>query len=472
MSGLEHKQSQDDSEIEITDIDERDSADAGASTSTRSSRSLLQPRFSPCQRRLQLTITASIVVLALLVILGNITSLRNLAGGVFGPTPTPTQTLVPGVDLFYIGGSPSWGRLSIDGQAVSHLPIIGSDAPLRLPRGHHLLLWRADPFQPQYCIVSVPPSYATDTCSYNQTVQLESGLSAWVVTFSVSLNTLSDSQRTAVIQAAQAALDAQQSTDIVRPGERYALASACREPPRFPRCFATANQPLKAILSFHLDTDVISNKSCAGPQPGCTLIYQNCHLFCDGGFTQSSSPATQEWDVVAAVRPVWEFTTLDGRVLARDQSDNAAWDYATGDIEDEYLVPLQITWTSGGWHAMAMLTKPGSLGGPFDNPVCALVQNEVNLLGDAVLNNISIPLQWQFASGTVLAAGCVAVASPATEPGITPTPSTSPPLMAYCLYRFGVLLAANDEAHRLWPYLPVADAYEQGIARRLTANMK
>jgi len=44
--------------------------------------------------------------------------------------------------------------------------------------------------------------------------------------------------------------------------------------------------------------------------------------------------------------------------------------------------------------------------------------------------------------------------------------------MAYCLYRFGVLLAANDEAHRLWPYLPVADAYEQGIARRLTANMK
>ena len=472
MSGLEHKQSQDDFDIEITDIDERDTSDAGASISTRSSRSSLQPRFSPHQRRLQLTITASIVVLALLVILGNITSLRNRAGGVFGPMPTPTPTLVPGLDLFYIEGSPSWGRLFIDGHAVSRLPIIGTDAPLRLPRGQHVFLWRADPFQPQRCIVSVPPSYATDSCGYNQTVQLESGLSAWLITFSVSLATLPDDQSIALIQATQSALDAQQSTDIVRPGERYVLASACRESPRVPLCFGTAKQPLKATLRFQLDTDVRVDKSCTGPQPGCTLIYQNCHLFCDGGSTQSSSSDIREWDVVAAVRPAWEFTTLDGQVLVRDQSDNAAWDYATSDIEDEYLVPLHITWDSRGWHTVATLTKPGSLGGPFENPVCALVQDEVNLLGDAVLNNISIPLQWQFASGTVLAAGCVAVASPAPEPGITPTPSTSPPLMAYCLYRFGVLLAANDEAHRLWPYLPVADAYEQGIARRLTANMK
>jgi hypothetical protein len=35
------------------------------------------------------------------------------------------------------------------------------------------------------------------------------------------------------------------------------------------------------------------------------------------------------------------------------------------------------------------------------------------------------------------------------------------------LFRFGVVLAANTVAHQLWPYLPVADAYEQGIAQRL-----
>lgn len=39
--------------------------------------------------------------------------------------------------------------------------------------------------------------------------------------------------------------------------------------------------------------------------------------------------------------------------------------------------------------------------------------------------------------------------------------------VAYCLHRFGVLLAANDAAGRAWLYRPRADAYEQGLARQL-----
>jgi hypothetical protein len=41
--------------------------------------------------------------------------------------------------------------------------------------------------------------------------------------------------------------------------------------------------------------------------------------------------------------------------------------------------------------------------------------------------------------------------------------------VAYCLHRFGVLLAANDVAHHQWPYLPVANAREKQLAQRLVS---
>jgi hypothetical protein len=40
-------------------------------------------------------------------------------------------------------------------------------------------------------------------------------------------------------------------------------------------------------------------------------------------------------------------------------------------------------------------------------------------------------------------------------------------MVAYVIQRFGVLLAVNAMAHRLWPFLPVADASTQHIAQQL-----
>jgi hypothetical protein len=54
-------------------------------------------------------------------------------------------------------------------------------------------------------------------------------------------------------------------------------------------------------------------------------------------------------------------------------------------------------------------------------------------------------------------------------PGIKLTSPASPSLVAYCLHRFGVLLAANDLAHQQWPYLPVANAREKQLTQRLVS---
>ncbi len=472
MGDLEHRQPQDDFTIEIVDINELGEtvadSDSGTPSAAQPPPAGLEPRFSPRQRRGQLAITSAIVALAVLLILGSTASVRELVGGVFiRPAPTPVPTLAPGADLFYVQGSPPWGHLSIDGHPISRLPQIGIDAPLRLSRGQHTLVWQAEPFQAQSCTVSVPARYDTDTCGHNATAQV-SGLLASIITFSVSLATLTGEQRIALIQAAQAVIATQQSTDTVRPGEQYAFSPQdpeCKPSFQEPLCYATAKQPLKATLSFQLDTDAVANAPCAGPQPGCTFLYQNCHLFCTGSAPASS--ATQEWDVFAPVHVGWEFVTLDGRILARDVPDNSLWDYATGQVNDESLMLLRITWDSLGWH-VTIPSDASVQNAGFLNPICGAAQEEVQLLQPpADASGTPVYPQWQFVSGPLPAAGCLAVGTPQLNAFTTPTPTHSPPLVAYCLHRFGVLLAANSAAHRFWPDLPVADAYEQGLSHQL-----
>src|SRR5579859_2362143 len=96
------------------------------------------------QRRFQLILTASIVAIVVGIILGSSLPVRNLAVRLLAVhVPTPTATLVPDVDLFYIDGAPSWGSAYLDGQRVKHLPKVGVDPPIRIARGQHVLGWKA-----------------------------------------------------------------------------------------------------------------------------------------------------------------------------------------------------------------------------------------------------------------------------------------------------------------------------------------
>lgn len=68
----------------------------------------------------------------------------------------------------------------------------------------------------------------------------------------------------------------------------------------------------------------------------------------------------------------------------------------------------------------------------------------------AAIGNVS----WQLFAGSNRAEGCLGI--------VTPDDLQQPP--AYCLYHFGILLAANAAAHRYFPSLPLADASEQRLA--------
>ena len=378
--------------------------------------------------------------------------------------------IVPSEDLYYVRASPSWGRLFIDGRLAS-VPAIGSDPPLRLAPGRHRLTWQAAPFLPQTCFISIPNNFATDTCQYNETVEFGSKF-AGVIPFTETLATLPITQRNALLQATQSALDALQSTDTVQRGEHYTLAPndpACKNTPQN-QCSATATQPLQATLSFRLDTNENSNELCIDPQPPpCYLFEQDCRLFCTGSF--SAPVNVPEWNVFAPVKSLWTFATMSGQVLAHDVPDDSSWDYATGQTMDESLVPLRITWDSLGWHvaAPADLSSGDFAGysGYFD-PVCAGAVESVSGLNPPVnAKGETVDLQWHFASGPLRAAGCLVVGTPLLNGLFTPTPTRPPQPVIYCLHRFGVLLLINSALPTTNWSLPRADSHEQQLARQL-----
>lgn len=458
MADVEAEQPQDDFEIEITDIDALESA-ASSSRPWRPSPFL---RFSRRQRSLQLTITSAIVVLAVLLILGSTAPVRELVGrSLVVPTSTPVPTPGPEADLFYIQANPPWGHLSVDGHEVAPLPRINVDPPLRFPQGQHALVWHADPFPPQSCTLSVPARYRTDTCTKYGSI----------IIFAASLKMLPALQRTLLIQSTQMALDSTQSSETIQPGELYAFAPAiagsqnnpCRITPQSILCFATANQPLRATLRFQLDTDTSPGTPCSISR-ACILNGRDCRLFCDGlGGTTPSPVINSEWNVVAVVRSLWEYVTLDGQIIAHDQADTFI-----AEMANDHFVPLRITWNNPGWQVSPLFPNSQA---PFSDTVCdSAVGDAQALAGAFVINNLPVQVQERSLSGANPAAGCMLVITPGRVPGARPTSTAAKPPIAYCLHRFGVLLAANDMAHRQWPYLPLADSYEQGLAHQLATE--
>lgn len=116
--------------------------------------------------------------------------------------------------------------------------------------------------------------------------------------------------------------------------------------------------------------------------------------------------------------------------------------------------------------------SPGAAAKPStNNPACIAMQAlmESFVLTDnfstETVNGQNDLLSWQYLAGKNSATGCLAKGSLLNN--YTPVPTLPAPQL---LYRFGVLLAANPAAHRYWPDLPVANSYEQGIAKQLGAS--
>ncbi|HET9919638.1 MAG TPA: hypothetical protein VFQ30_07340, partial [Ktedonobacteraceae bacterium] len=406
-------------------------------------------------------------------------------------SPTPVPTLIPGDDKFFIEASPPWGTVTVDGHALKTLSSPGFGKPLQLSRGTHIIAWHADPFPPEVCNVYIP-SLVREPCQYEG--QGGSNGSPRVISFSATLGNLSQSQRTALVAVSQAVLAKLQASETALPGELYARF----QPPQSATT-VTVNQTLHATLHYHLDTDPNSNRSC-NPYGNSVCSFSSfgnqgdCHLFCTLNFFNSSSASRGEnaaWEVAAFFYPTWDYSTASGRSLAQGQPDGTS----VNNLTTDYSIFLNIrrvgqTWQVSANTAASNNSVPASqsqaqacsaihkqLTGILDgcitltsnNPACASFENQVDGNTSYTTTEVDkVSVNWNIVPARDPAQGCVAAIVPAhdTVPATTPHPQ-----VAYCMYRFGVLLAANSLAHHYWPDLPVADSYEQSIAQQTGAGI-
>ncbi len=396
-------------------------------------------RWSRQHRRLSALLTVSLVGLALLMLVGSVLPIQQIQEGK-GLRARQTPAPLTGPDLFYFSPLPSWGTVFLDGQPLAHVPvpIVGNEPPLRLPRGRHVLEWQAAPFESQRCILLVPPQQGTgQTCTITQAPETAFADRASLITLPVSLAQLPEGERTALIHAAQSLLDTLQSTEVVRPGERYVLAEGSPQ-------VQTASTPLRARLHFFLDTDTRVPVTCSGLSlgEGCTISDRDCRLFCTPLWPKTPGPA---WDIAAIFHTTWQYTTLDGQAVEGSPP-------AQGAAISAQFVALHVTWTDGQWRVAFQNQGASS----FDDPICVATIAEVGANPSyRFVAGSSTQLSWTYTSAYTAAGGCLAATQGEQTPNIL------------LLRRFGVLLAANTEAHRLWPRLPVAGSYEQQLAEHL-----
>ncbi len=412
----------------------------------------------PHRSKRRLLFVLSLWILLLVVIIGVVTPVRDIVlTHFFPPTSTPGTPIPPGDDLFYIQDSPR-GAISIDGHRITHLPDMNKqphpDAPLRLSRGKHQIVWDSPPFKPLVCAVSVPSLLSNELCNYESVIASPTGQNIHLISFTATYSDLPATQQAALQQHIQSVLDALQSTDMVQPGELYLFTS-----PAGLTSPVTATQPLQATLSYHLDTSLTSNRSCVdGYGDSCEYNGQNCLKLCV--FTNVTSQSGVEltgpdWYAIALFYPTWTYRTIHNAVLADNQPD-AANRY----VGTDHSVLLHILWTTKGWqvHIQRVNNTLPEINVIYD-PACMSLVETVQSVSTYQITHDSNPqdVHWDFYAGTNHAAGCLGVAT------MQESPQPSP----YFLYRFGVMQAANTAAHQDFPDVPVASASEQAIAQQI-----
>ncbi|HLJ35945.1 MAG TPA: hypothetical protein VKU38_19965 [Ktedonobacteraceae bacterium] len=423
----------------------------------------------PPRNKVRLAFTISLWLALILVVAAIFSPLRDMAlNRIFPPSITPTTVVTAGDNLFYIQASPT-GTITIDGRPVTQLPAVGTGSPIRLSRGEHKIAWQANPFPQLSCVVNVPSSIVNEQCNFESPITLNNGTNARLISFVGSLDSLPGSQRTSLTRSIQSTLNALQSTTTVQPGEPYYNVQSPS-----PNSLATATQPLKATLSFHLDTNINSPEFCGNyQQTVCSINGENCLQLCTIP-SPSTSPATTQsaWNILALYYPTWSYTTLGGQTAVPDQHD--PFIYPPTSPGNDYTIYMHIAWDGSSWHVNILShTPPASnislvygntqLPAAID-PSCASIDDGVSgplstIQGPQQAENVS----WKFYTAPNRVDGCLGIATVDGQPNASP---------AYFLYRFGALLAVNNLAHTYVPSEPVADTTAQSIAQQIIAANK
>jgi hypothetical protein len=473
----EHEHLSDDSEVEIISLDQLSITGERNNIPSVPRPPKMRSTRHQLNRLWLLAIVATSVLLTFQVIPNSFSTVQSMTQQVeLKLMPTPTPALPPGYDSFYIDKDIPWAKVFVDGHQI-HLPRIGVDEPLKLGRGHHLISWHADPFLPQSCLLSIPFAI-DDTCRFAFDHVVHRSSAYQIILLHESLNTLPPEQRTGLVSAIQAELGKLFTSETVQPGEQYTGESGP----------LTARQRLRATLHFQLDTN--SNWVCfANMQTHsgllCGIDRQDCRRLCSAPWKfrlqETAASVAPGWFSLAMTRFSWDYTTGNGRIIARSQPVSLV-----GPAPGQQLLLLRITWDSA-WQVKVLLgpdlgppiytnSKSKGVYGKYERFLTDTVQvaddPACNIARLFVIRGLAIGPQTgestlamvRLVSSSNPAIGCLVVVTATDEKDKTPAAILPP---AFYIVRFGLLLTANTVAYLLRPGISRADAYELSLVKQL-----
>jgi hypothetical protein len=449
----------------------RETADADHTLATPDALDgLAAPRLTPRQRLRRAALAAAAVLLALIVLLGGFPGPRSgVAALLVGPTPTPTLPIPPGDDLYYVDTSLPGMRVTLDGRTVPP-GSLGARHPLRLARGRHRVGWRAGPFMPQSCVVTVPSAAGADDTCPRRAALAATGTAGAELPFTrflllhEALGTLPRDRQLALLAELQRAVADLSAT--VQPGDVYVADTRGVRPRPTP--------PLRATLRLHL---ILDTGQTVRPLPGCNFTragsgpppctaefsLDDCAALCVLPFSASASLAgsagSDEFLALVPAMLAWDYRTLAGQPIALEQSIGPG-----GSAVSPHLALFRITWdgASERWHA-ALLSGP-ALGAPIlvggwplaDDLACIPALD--SYLGDGNAGQGS-DVEVRFRSGLNPAEGCLVTTNKRDSQGNETT--------SRFLFRFGGVVAVDAGAQHEAPHLPAASEAAYAIARTL-----
>ncbi|HLZ24502.1 MAG TPA: hypothetical protein VKQ30_20500 [Ktedonobacterales bacterium] len=425
----------DEFEIEITPLDAADDGDTSGPrwTSIEPARSPFAPHLTQRGKLMRGATAWGAVLLACVLIAVSSPAIRGSLGKLLhGAARTGQAATTPGAETIYFEHAVPWGNLSIDGRTIPPPTDTTTDSMIVAP-GHHTLVYDAPPFVPLRCSFQVPIT-VQDNCPLEfapppQSVPSE--LYVRIVDLGATPDRLPASQIPALSSVIDTALGSLASQTYMPAGSTY-LAENGRP--------ASTAQPLVATLVFRLNTDA----NIVVPYlPGGFLCSQICYLGDTAGIPGG-------WGILALAHVTWNYALPQGYSVLLHAPASPVPD---GSIA---LVTASVTW-DGSWHAVAV---PGQ--NQFGmSPICEIAND---LLPTSPPGDTDPGTYTQRAE----------IPTPTAADGCLLTIELNYGRMqvhrALVLYRFGILVAANDDAHQLYPGLPVASSEDRALAEHIAAQ--
>jgi hypothetical protein len=440
----------DEFDLEVAPLEPPTAAESGPPERPAPNLVPFAPRLSPRARVVRAGGILGVLLLAVAVLVAVTPAARSaVVGFVFGPTPTATASLDLGRDRIAVENQVPWGTLTIDGRpkpqivpsqvgTISNLPQLQS---FRVARGRHHVEYRADPFPPLQCTLSVPAAPG-DTCPLDPQAKevFPFADSAFpqlrLLDLRETVDRLPAGEATRLADAAQQALDLAvgvASATLV-PGDHYGDDRGRVQ---------VAGEALTAVPAYALEREYVIDQR----RGGCAGLCQTA-----SPFAQSSADA---WLVYGDVLVSWRYTDAGGHVVLADGLSASA---EFGSLPA--TIQMGVRRVGSGWQ-VRLLPPIASNTDVQDLPLCDVA----TLYLDALRGNLDpgtgnptgAVYRWS-ASSSLAEFGCVFGGGTTDSQGNLIGP------VALVLYRCGILLAVNTAAQQVFPHLPVASAHERALA--------